>query len=168
MRKAYVSGALTGIPNPEEIKAFYEAIGDLCRQQGLEAYIPHQAGTDPIKNPAVTPSQVYKVDKAHVTESDLVVAYVGLPSLGVGAELGWAEAYNIPVILLAERGKKISRMILGMPNIVARVEFNDYNDGLDQLGRVLRTLPLITARFNGKSGRIQALHPVDSDAASKR
>ena len=132
----YVSGALTGIENPERIKAFYETIGSLCEEIGFEAYVPH-INTDPINNPDISPRQVFETDKSQVTASDLVIAYVGYPSFGVGMELAYAETNSIPIILLYEKGKEISRFPRGIPTVIVEIQFKDYEDALTQLKSVL-------------------------------
>lgn len=136
-RKVYISGALTGIENSAEIKAFYETIGLLCDEMGFQAYVPHLK-TDPINNPDVTPRQVFEIDKHQVSNSDLVIAYLGCPSFGVGMELAYAETKAIPLILLYERGKNISRFPRGIPTLVSEVQFSDYEDALAQLRSVLK------------------------------
>lgn len=135
--RLYVSGALTGIENLIGIKAFYEAIGLLAEEIGFQPYVPH-INTDPITNPNVTPRQVFEVDKNQVSASDLVIAYVGYPSLGVGMELAYAETNSIPVILLYEKGKGISRFPRGIPTIICEIHFNDYEDALTQIKNVLK------------------------------
>lgn len=134
----YISGALTGINNQDLIKNFYEAIAKLCQNIGLQAYVPH-LNTDPVKHPFVTPEEVFKTDKNQVIKSNLVIAYVGYPSLGVGMELAYAEANNIPVILLYEEQKNISRFPRGIPNKIFEIQFKNYEDALNQLKKILLT-----------------------------
>lgn len=136
MKKLYISGALTGIDKPIEVKAFYEAIALLCQKMEFEAYVPHLF-TDPINNPDVSPYEVFKNDKHQVSKSDLVIAYLGSPSLGVGMELAYADTNNIPVILLYEEGKHISRFPRGIPSVIAEIQFNSYEDALIKLETVL-------------------------------
>lgn len=138
MRKAYVSGALTHVENRVAAKAFYEAIGSLCEEIGFQAYVPHRHGTDPDQNLNVSHRQVFDIDKYQVSASDLVVAYVGSPSLGVGMELAYAEMNSIPIILLYEKGRRLSRFARGIRTIVSEIQFNDYEDALAQLKSVLR------------------------------
>lgn len=128
----YISGALTGVENPAIIKAFYEAIGSLCEEIGFGSYVPH-LNTDPINNPDVTPRQVFEVDKHQVSTSDLVIAYLGYPSFGAGMELAYAETNSIPIILLYERGKYVSRFPRGIPTVVSEIQFSNYEDALIQL-----------------------------------
>lgn len=132
MRKVYVSGALTEVENPVVVKTFYEAIGSLCEEMGLQAYVPH-LNTDPIHNPDVTPRQVFEIDKHKVSTSDLIIAYINSPSVGVGMELAYAETNDIPIILLYERGRRVSRFPRGIPTVVSEIRFNDYEDALVQL-----------------------------------
>ena len=136
--KAYISGALTNVPDPDVTKALYEEIGNVCEEIGISAYIPHKH-TDPDINKDVTPETVFMVDKQEVLTSDLIIAYVGIQSLGVGMELGLAFTNNIPVILLYESNQRISRMILGIPeNIkVADVVFDDSQDAVTKLKTTL-------------------------------
>ncbi len=134
--RVYISGALTGIDNPGDIKAFYEAIGGLCQEMGLQAYVPHLR-TDPINNPNVSPRQVFETDKHQVSSSDLVIAYLGLPSFGVGMELAYAETNAIPIILVYERGKSVSRFPRGIPTVVSEIQFSDCEDAVAQLRSVI-------------------------------
>ena len=131
-KKIYISGALTDIKNVTEIKAFYESIGQICKEIGSQAYVPH-LNTDPIANPDLSPREVFETDKHQVTNSDLVIAYLGYPSFGVGMELAYAEVNAIPVILMYERGKKISRFPRGLPTVIYEIQFDDCEDALTQL-----------------------------------
>ncbi|HEY9741900.1 MAG TPA: XRE family transcriptional regulator [Coleofasciculaceae cyanobacterium] len=135
-KHVYISGALTGIENPAKIKAFYEDIGSLCQEIGFKAYVPH-LNTDPIDNPDVTPRQVFETDKHQVSTSDLAIAYLGYPSFGVGMELAYAEINNIPLILLYERGKNISRFPRGIPTVISEIQFSSYEDALARLRSIL-------------------------------
>lgn len=144
--KVYVSGPLTNveISVATSLKQFYIAIRDLCHKSGYDAYVPHANGTDPIANPHIPPWQVFRTDKEQVQSSDLVIAYVNIPSLGVGMELAYAESRSIPIILLYERGAQVSRFVLGIPTVVAIVEFVDFDDALKQIESqliLLRPLP---------------------------
>lgn len=136
MLKVYISGALTGIKKAAEIKAFYEAIASLCNDIGLQAYVPHLY-TDPINNPDISPRQVFENDKQQIGKSDLVIAYLGSFSFGVGMELAYAETNDIPIILLYEEGKNISRFPRGIPTVIGEIEFNSYEDALIKLKSVL-------------------------------
>src|SRR5690242_3993200 len=139
MYQVYISGPLTGISNlsgSEQLKSFYEAIALECHELGLAPYLPHQNETDPEENPDLPPREVYELDKLAVINAELVIAYVGLASIGVGMELGWADAWGIPVILLYEKGKTISRLPRGIPDVI-EIEFESYDQALKDLRRTL-------------------------------
>lgn len=144
MKKTYISGALTGISDPEILKGFYEAIGSLCEELGFQVHIPHLY-TDPLKNSKISPFQVFTMDKHKVNVSDLLIAYLGYPSFGVGMELAYAEVQSIPIIILYEQGKNISRFPRGIPTIISEIQFTSYEDALQQLKDVL-------VRWNSTTG----------------
>lgn len=137
MPKVYISGALTSIPRDgEALKIFYERLGALCEALGYESYVPHLKA-DPIKFPGFTPSEVYEMDSAAVIAADLMIAYVGLPSLGVGQELEIAREHSIPIILLMEQGATVSRMARGNPLVIREIRFSSYEEVIDQLPDLL-------------------------------
>jgi hypothetical protein len=135
-KRVYISGALTDVESILSVKKFYEGIGDTCKQLGLIPYIPH-INTDPIINSDLKPSQVFKIDKLEVITSDLVIAYIGYPSLGVGMEIAYAEINNIPVILLYESCKTVSRFPRGIPNLYGEIQFDDFAEAIDKLEIIL-------------------------------
>lgn len=131
----YVSGPLTHLQN-QEIKKLYEQIGALGESMGFSSVVPHRF-TDPVANPDVTPEEVYKRDKQHVIDADLMVCYVGETSLGTGMELEIAVKHKTLVILLSEEGVKVSRMVLGSPAVIDHVQFTSFEDALAKLRVVL-------------------------------
>jgi len=132
IRQVYLSGALTGLDRPDETRAFYEALAAVCVEAGIKVYIPHLA-TDPLKYPELSARQVYKLDRSQVRASDLVIAYAGFPSLGVGMELEIANQAGIPVLLLAESDAPLSRMARGCPAVIGEIRFTTREDALDGL-----------------------------------
>ncbi|MFH7027259.1 MAG: XRE family transcriptional regulator [Heteroscytonema crispum UTEX LB 1556] len=131
-----MSGALTDVENPAKSKALYKKIGLLCEEIGLKAYVPH-LHTDPVNNPDISPREVFEKDKYQVSMSDLVIAYLGSLSFGVGMELAYAETNKIPIILLYETGKRISRFPRGIPTVIAEIQFHNDEDALNQLKKIL-------------------------------
>ena len=147
--KVYISGALTSLDDASRLKAFYEEVAKLCASFGMEPYLPHKA-TDPVQHPDITAVDVYATDERRVSECDLVIAYVGIPSLGVGAEIEIAKAHQIPVVLLYETGKPISRLIRGNPAVIARIRFTSFEDAVEQLKSVIQS---IIRKDRGKGSR---------------
>ena len=98
--------------------------------------MPH-LNTDPIKNSEITPLEVFKIDKGSVRKSDVLVAYVGTPSLGVGMELAYSEINNIPIILLYEEKKNDFEICERYTNSYQRNKFKNYTEALKQLKEYL-------------------------------
>ncbi|MFA6306343.1 MAG: deaminase [Patescibacteria group bacterium] len=135
--KIYISGALTNETNSAH-RETYQKIAAICSKICSNVYVPHLGGTDPIKNPRVSPLAVWKKDHHEVASADLIIAYVGLPSLGVGAELEIARITASDIILWWYQGEKVSRMARGNPAAVKQIEAKDENDLLKQLDLFLK------------------------------
>jgi 2'-deoxynucleoside 5'-phosphate N-hydrolase len=122
--KIYLSGALTGVPNIDELKKFYEAVANLCESLGHEVYVPH-LHSDPDKHAHISSKAVYSMDRKQVLASELVIAWAGRPSFGVGQEIEIASAAGIDVVLLSEADQPVSRMTRGNPAVVCHVVFSN-------------------------------------------
>jgi hypothetical protein len=122
--EAYISGALTGLDDVPRAKLFYELLAEIADAAKLRAYLPHRV-TDPVAAAHLDPRAVYEIDRAHVTAAAVVVAYGGVPSFGVGIEVELAREHGIPVIVVAERERAVSRLLLGNPAVVEVVRFAD-------------------------------------------
>ena len=130
--EAYISGALTALDDAPRTKLFYELLAEIAEASGLRAYLPHRV-TDAVAAAHLDPRSVYEIDRAHVTSAVVLIAYAGIPSFGVGIEVELAREHSVPVIVVAERERPISRLLLGNPAVVEVVKFAD----LDGLRRAL-------------------------------
>src|SRR3989442_9992153 len=140
--EAYISGALTALEDAPRTKLFYEVLAEIAETAGLRAYLPHRV-TDPVVAAHLDPRAVYEIDRAHVTSAAVLIAYAGIPSFGVGIEVELAREHGVPVIIVAERDRPISRLLLGNPAVVEGVKVADL-DGLRRqlqsaLGRIATT-----------------------------
>jgi nucleoside 2-deoxyribosyltransferase len=111
--RAYISGALINATRLEDARRLYERLAQACASAGCAAYVPHQHA-DPVRDPHLSNIEVARRDLAEVRAADVLVAYVGEPSLGVGAEVAIALADGKRVLLVAESDKKVSRFLLGL------------------------------------------------------
>lgn len=146
---AYISGPLSAMSETLRVimRKFYEQLGDLCRECGIERYVPHLV-SDPTLAADLTPLQVYNLDRNAVVGSTIVLAYVGRAALGTGAEIEMAKNANIPVILIYEKNlppeRRVSRLTRGSPNIIAECVFtsNDNEGDLmnNELAEMLKTI----------------------------
>lgn len=135
----FFAGSLTDLKNPEVTKAFYQKLTDVAVQNGCTYFWAFMNGTDPVKNPEVSAHDVYARDIAELEKSDALVAYVGEPTTGTGLEIEHARGKNIPVYLLYERGKNVSRMLRGCPAVKRELVFDSESDALTQLASLLQS-----------------------------
>jgi len=72
---------------------------------------------------------IYARDMGWLRQSDVVVAEVTVPSLGVGYEIAAAERLGIPVLCLFRpgEGRKLSAMLTGDPGLTI-VEYSDVGE----------------------------------------
>jgi len=142
--EAYVSGALTALEEGARMRLFYELLAEVVESAGLRAYLPHRV-SDPVGAAHLEARAVYDIDRAHVTSARVVVAYAGIPSFGVGIEVELAREHSVPVVLVVERERTVSRLLLGNPAVVEVVRFADL-DGLRRgLGAALERIA-VTAK----------------------
>lgn len=140
--RIFFAGPLTELVHTAETKAFYKQMARVAESNGYTQYWAFLHGTDPIKNPDVVASTVYQTDLNELGKSDLMIAYIGQPTTGTGQEIEFAREHNIPVYLLFEKGKPVSRMVLGSPNVKGTIEFTSEADALMQLDTLLSQLRL--------------------------
>lgn len=113
---AYISGALLNAQQLDQSRALYERLAAACRAAGWDAYVPHQHA-DPVRDPHMTNIEVATRDLDHVRSADALVAYVGEPSLGVGAEVAIALAAGKRVLFVAEADHRVSRFLMGLAEL---------------------------------------------------
>jgi nucleoside 2-deoxyribosyltransferase len=136
----FFAGPLTDLKNPETTKAFYVKLAGVAKKNCFSYFWAFLSGTDPEKNPEVLPTEVYQRDIAELEKSNLMVAYVSEPSTGTGLEIEHARIKNIPVYLLYERGKNVSRMLRGCPAVKKELVFTSQDDALSQFDTLLKKL----------------------------
>ncbi|HTE57669.1 MAG TPA: hypothetical protein VK694_02910 [Verrucomicrobiae bacterium] len=137
----YLAGPLTGMDEPT--KRRYVDLSELIAIHdspvSMFGYAPHAHGTDPIKHPDVTPAEVRDIDYLWST----VVAdghFNCLHPMGHGnaIEEGWAEEAGIPSVYLVPQDMQLSRLVLGMRNVVGTVRYDSFEaDGLAQVDTLL-------------------------------
>ncbi|MFH1111975.1 MAG: XRE family transcriptional regulator [Patescibacteria group bacterium] len=124
-----------------KLRRFYEDLGTICSEFGFTPYIPHIYG-DPAKFKDLSPEQIDRMDRLAVTQSYLVVAYVGVASTGVGIEIEMAYHANKPTVLLYEKTKLhnhlISRLVRGNPTVTHQIVFDDELDAFEDAKSQLR------------------------------
>jgi nucleoside 2-deoxyribosyltransferase len=111
--KIYFAGSIRGGRDDQEI---YFSIIDELGKYGtvLTEHLGDKNLTDQGEQ-AVTDEFIFRRDMDWVKETDLIVAEVTTPSLGVGYEIGQAQALDKRIICLyrPSEGKRLSAMISG-------------------------------------------------------
>jgi len=138
--RIFFGGPLTNLIDPHKTKTFYKKMADVAAANNCEYYWAFMRGTDPEENPDVTPSRVYQIDTYELERSDCMIAYVSEPSIGTGQEIEYARNHNIPVYIMYEQGKHISRMLRGSPIIKKELIYKNETDALAQLDALLKSL----------------------------
>ncbi len=134
INKIYIAGQLTNASEGQ--KKIYEKISTVCHELSSNVRIPHLL-TDPVKHSEIPPSDIWYIDHREVASADLMIAYVGQPSLGVGSELEIARITVSDIILWWFKGEVVSRMPLGNPAVKYIIEAENEDDLLKQLKNIL-------------------------------
>lgn len=138
--RAYISGALLNAADLDQSRALYEQFADACRAAGWDAYVPHQHA-DPVRDAGMPNVEVATRDLEAVRSADALVAYVGEPSLGVGAEVAIALAAGKRVLLVAERNRRVSRFLLGLAELHPELaSFHRYDSAGEAAGWITDSL----------------------------
>lgn len=96
---------------------------------------------NPIKNSSLNEENelFYPLDEENkeikskdiIRESDLVIVEASITATGVGIELGWADCYNVPILVLYKKGKKHSASLKFITN-----NFIEYEDEADMVNKI--------------------------------
>lgn len=114
--KIYFAGSIRG---GREDKILYSQIIENLKKYGtiLTEHIGDQNLNESGEN--FSDKFIYERDLSWIKESDLVIAEVTKPSLGVGYEIGKAEELGKRILCLyKENNKRLSAMISGNENLI--------------------------------------------------
>lgn len=112
--KIYFAGAICGGRDKAED---YKKIADYIEEY---AEILDKHVVDPklnVTGESIKATEIYERDIKWIKQSDIVIAEVTNPSLGVGYEIGYAEKLGKKIICLCEKNANLSAMISGNPNL---------------------------------------------------
>ena len=134
--KFYFAGSIRGGRDKLDI---YKAMNEMLEEYG-EVLDKHVARSD-VDNLEQDYSKefIYQRDMEWILESDILIAEVSQPSLGVGYEIGYAEKHQKPIIAFCEQDINLSRMISGNPN-VKTIYYRGKTDLLQKLEEVLKAI----------------------------
>ncbi len=79
-----------------------------------------------------------EITRDMIRSADVLVAEVSESSLGAGIEMGWADAFGVPIIVLYEKGSQVS---FSIDNVVTtRIEYDTADDMVTKLAEALAAL----------------------------
>lgn len=112
-------------------------MAEIAKENGVECFWAFLHGTDPQEDPNVPASKVYISDLEALAASDVMIVYLGEPTTGTGQEMEYAKEHGIPIYMMYEKGKFISRMAKGSPNVKGSIVFTSEKDALIKLDILL-------------------------------
>ncbi|MBN8655430.1 MAG: nucleoside 2-deoxyribosyltransferase [Anaerolineae bacterium] len=115
----YFACSITG---GRELESFYKSFVAALEADGHIIPTSHLAKSESMHGERMlTPRDVYERDVKWIRECDVLIAEVGVPSHGVGYEIGYALNAGKPVLCLAHVERRVSKMITGNPSLEMRV-----------------------------------------------
>ena len=133
----YFACSITG---GRELEAFYQDFVATLEGDGHIISTSHLARSESIEGERLlTPRDVYERDVKWIRECDALIAEVGVPSHGVGYEIGYALNAGKPVLCLAQEGRRVSKMITGNASLEMRT-YSTLDEALAQVRIFLEAL----------------------------
>lgn len=126
-----ITGTITSAK--EDSLKIYETLVEELSQYTDKIYSP----IDTINFKGTNEEMYTRVMKL-LQETNLVIAEMSSPSTGQGMELQEAVRLNIPIIIVAKVGSKISSTVLGSGKIKATLFYNDKDDIKKKLNGILK------------------------------
>lgn len=113
MKKIYFAGSIRG--GREDIALYAALIARLRERAEVLTEFIGESTLEDIEAATMTDYDIYERDMALLRQADAVVAECSTPSLGVGYELGSADAMGLPVYILyrPSESRRLSAMVAG-------------------------------------------------------
>ena len=125
----YFACSITG---GRELESFYTQFVTALEADGHVIPTSHLAQAEALEGERLlTPRDVYERDVKWIRECDALIAEVGVPSHGVGYEIGYALNAGKPVLCLAQEGRRVSKMITGNPSLVMKT-YSTFDEAIFQ------------------------------------
>ncbi len=138
--KIYISGSLNTVRDRKNTFKFYDFLAKVCGECGLGAYLPHKK-SDPETVAELSPAAVFAMDFDKMAECKRILAAIGQPSSGMGAEIGIALERGMEVVAVYRHGENPSRFVLGLleHHHSTMICYSDYDDCRKQLVQYFST-----------------------------
>ncbi|ADI74630.1 hypothetical protein Metev_1794 [Methanohalobium evestigatum Z-7303] len=109
--KVFFSGSIRG---GRDMLPVYNHICNLLYNHGFRVMSWHVVDSNLEDTESeMSEQEIFKRDAGLIDMSDLLIAEVSVPSIGVGYEICHAISKNVPVICLHKSGSNVSSMVLG-------------------------------------------------------
>ena len=118
--KIYFAGSIRGGRNDREIYQalieYLRSFGEVLTEHVADAQVSEQGERN------IPDAEIFQKDMRWLAEADRVVAEVSAPSLGVGYEIGRAEAMGKKILCLFNPscGRVLSAMLSGNPSLTVQ------------------------------------------------
>jgi hypothetical protein len=118
--RIYFCGSILG--GRDNLAVYQHVVGRL-QSMGHVVLTQHVANPDVLlEERSCTARAVYERDMAWLQQSDIMIAEISTPSLGVGYEIACGLQRQMPVLCLYRHGLDVSKMITGNTAPTLRVE----------------------------------------------
>jgi transcriptional regulator with XRE-family HTH domain len=123
---AYLACALSGLSHDQRQLMFHlsDIVATVCSDLEISLYEPRKK-TDPVHHSEVEDSEVFRIDRERVLNSDLLIHLCHYPSTGSGEELDFAYNALVPIILIAHSETRVSRMVTGIPAFKLTISYTE-------------------------------------------
>ncbi len=117
--KIYFAGSIRGgreyVAVFQQIISYLRKYGTILTEHVADMSISSYGEIKPTDDVKRRDGEIYERDISWIHESDIVVAEISTPSLGVGYEIGYAEAKGKPIVACyhSSAEKRASAMIAG-------------------------------------------------------
>ena len=134
-RKVYFAGSIRGGRDDAKV---YKMIIDKLKERFV--VLTEHIGCESLGSmgeSSLTDAEIYRRDVSWIDESDFLLAEVSKTSLGVGYELGYAEAKGKKVYCVYDKNKvaRLSAMLLGNENFEC-FEYNNLTELFDYFDKI--------------------------------
>jgi hypothetical protein len=103
----------------------YTPIRSSSLNSEFEFILPHEGGRR-------------EVTKELIKEAGAIVVDVSRPSTGAGIEMGWANAFSVPIICIYEKGSAVSKSVAYLAKAI--IEYENPEDLIRKLSEELHSL----------------------------
>lgn len=136
----YICGPIRELDENQRQRAFnfYEKIAAMCNETlGVVPFVPHLRFNP---NNDFSPKEIDEVERNQVcNKTSLLIVVAVAPSWGGGIEIEMAHCSNVPVVILRQNGKDLSRLMRGNPAIKAIIDYHTHEDAIDKLKSWIET-----------------------------